>query len=461
VLASPADAKSRGALPTAPNPERLSPTLRSVLILLALSIFINYIDRGNLSIAAPLLKDELHLSPAELGILLSSFFWTYTAFQIPSGWLIDRIDVTWVLALGFFLWSCATTVTGLVHGFAALLVARLVLGVGEAVAYPSYAKILARDFSLRHRGLGNGAIAAGQFSGPAVATLAGGILMARFGWRPFFIVLGFISLAWLIPWMFYTRPLRIVSSPGRAFRRLARSEKAGQATQSPEVINRAAAREPPPMIAIVQQRSFSGACISHFCCNYLVYFLLTWLPYYLVRQRNFSMQSMAKIGGLVFLVSAISSVVSGWLSDHWIDTGPSGSRIRKFMFIIGLAGGGVSLTLAVVVPPVLSVVLLLAASTFYGIANPLLFAGAQTLAGPDAAGQWVGAQNFVGNFAGIVAPALTGFLVELTGNFFWAVAVLGTLTLVGSLSWLFVVGPIAPVCWAPDRPSPAGESVGL
>jgi MFS transporter, ACS family, D-galactonate transporter len=435
-------------LPSTPHPEKLSPTLRGVLVLLTLSIFINYVDRGNLSIAAPLLKDELHLSPAELGILLSSFFWTYTAFQIPSGWLIDRVDVTWVLALGFFLWSCATTVTGLLHGFAALLAARLVLGVGEAVAYPSYAKILARDFSIRHRGLGNGAIAAGQFSGPAVATLAGGILMARFGWRPFFIVLGLISLAWLIPWMIITRPLR---EPGP----LKRPESAtGNAIRASTIVNRIAMREPPAMSEIVQQRSFSGACIAHFACNYLVYFLLTWLPYYLVRQRNFSMDSMAKIGGLVFLMSALSSVVSGWLSDHGIETGPSGSPVRKTMFVAGLAGSGLSLMAAMIVPPALSVVLLTAAGTFYGVANPLLFAGTQTLAGPDAAGQWMGAQNFVGNWAGIVAPALTGFLVGWSGNFVWAVAVLGVLTLIGSLSWLFVVGPIAPVSWRSRAAAP-------
>jgi MFS transporter, ACS family, D-galactonate transporter len=431
-------------LPTAANSERLSGTLRGVLVLLALSIFINYIDRGNLSVAAPLLKDELHLSPAQLGTLLSSFFWTYTAFQIPSGWLIDRLDVTWVLALGFFIWSCATTATGLMHGFVALLIVRLVLGMGEAVAYPSYAKLLARDFSLRHRGLGNGAIAAGQFSGPAVATLAGGILMARFGWRPFFIVLGLITLAWLVPWLAYTRPLRGASA--------SRAGAEGIKSSDREIAEPAVLREPPSMTAIVRQRSFSGACISHFCCNYLVYFLLTWLPYYLVRQRHFSMTSMAKIGGLAFLLSAISSLVSGWLSDHWIDAGPSGSRVRKVLFVIGLAGAGVSLTFAMIVPPTLSVVLLLTASSFYGIANPLLFAGAQTLAGPYAAGQWMGAQNFVGNFAGIVAPWLTGILVELTGNFFWAVAVLGALTVVGSLSWLFVVGPVAPVSWRSDAP---------
>lgn len=447
-------------MPSAPHSERLSPTLRGVLILLTLSIFINYIDRGNLSIAAPLLKDELHLSPAELGILLSSFFWTYTAFQIPSGWLIDRLDVTWVLAAGFFLWSCATTVTGLLHGFMALLVVRLVLGVGEAVAYPSYAKILARDFSVQHRGLANGAIAAGQFTGPAVATLAGGILMARFGWRPFFIVLGLISLAWLIPWVFASRPLHgartsTVVASGVGYSTQPEPPAIGRAQSAVE--NRIAMREAPGIIEIIVQRSFSGTCIAHFSCNYVVYFLLTWLPYYLVRQRNFSMQTMAKIGGLVFLMSALCSVISGWLSDHWIQSGPSGSRARKMMFVIGLAGSGMSLMAAMLVPPAGSVVLLIAASTFYGIANPLLFAGTQTLAGPDAAGQWMGAQNFVGNWAGIAAPALTGFLVEWTGNFVWAVAVLGALSVVGSLAWLFIVGPIAPVRWrtrvasAPER----------
>ncbi|HXW56144.1 MAG TPA: MFS transporter [Candidatus Cybelea sp.] len=403
---------------------KLARPLRRVLLLLTLSIFINYIDRGNLSIAAPLLKDELGLAPWELGILLSSFFWTYTAFQIPSGWLTDRVDVSWVLAGGFLIWSCATAATGLMHGFIALLAVRLVLGMGEAVAYPSYAKILARDFSIRHRGVGNGAIAAGQFCGPAIGTLAGGMLMVRFGWRPFFIVLGLVSMGWLIPW-FRWRP-----RPGAA----------------------SVARRGPPepgshITAILKQRSFWGASVSHFCCNYLVYFLLTWLPYYLVRERNCSMDRMAKIGGLAFLLSAVCSVISGWISDRWIAPRPSASRGRKKLFVVGLAGAGVSLMLCVIATPSISVALLLAGSSLYGICNPHLFAGAQTLAGPLAAGQWMGVQNFVGNFAGIAAPALTGFLVSVTGHFFWPFAVLGVLTLVGSLSWLFIVGPVEPVTW--------------
>jgi len=113
------------------------------LVLLAFSLLINYIDRGNLSLAAPFLKDELRLSPWQLGILFSAFFWTYTALQFGMGWVVDRFEVNHVIALGFLIWSLATAATGLVQGFAMLLLMRLMLGVGEAVAFPSCSKILA------------------------------------------------------------------------------------------------------------------------------------------------------------------------------------------------------------------------------------------------------------------------------------------------------------------------------
>src|ERR1035441_1138253 len=131
---------------TAPRRKAIPGPLLLVLILLGLSVFINYVDRGNLSIAAPLLKDELRISASQLGILLSAFFWTYALMQIPSGWLVDRFDVKWVFATGFFVWSAATAVTGLLHGFAALLIARVILGLGESVAFPSYSKILGGYF---------------------------------------------------------------------------------------------------------------------------------------------------------------------------------------------------------------------------------------------------------------------------------------------------------------------------
>ena len=191
------NAENRGApcmTPTFSNTERLSAASGGLLALLAIAVFLNFVDRGNLSIAAPLLKDELRLSPSQLGILLSSFFWTYTFCQIPAGWIVDRFDLSWVLALGFIVWSSATFVTGFVPGFAALLAIRLILGIGESVAYPSCWNILARYFPEYHRGVASAVGQAGQASGPAVATFAGGMLIGRFGWRPFFIILGLASL---------------------------------------------------------------------------------------------------------------------------------------------------------------------------------------------------------------------------------------------------------------------------
>jgi ACS family D-galactonate transporter-like MFS transporter len=126
--------------------------LSRVLFLLAFSVFINYLDRGNLSIAAPLLKNEFQLSATQLGVLLSSFFWTYSFFLPLSGWLVDRFDVKWVIAGGFILWSAATAATGVVHEFGTLLLARLALGAGESVSYPACSTILSRYFPEHKRG---------------------------------------------------------------------------------------------------------------------------------------------------------------------------------------------------------------------------------------------------------------------------------------------------------------------
>src|SRR5215469_16787034 len=126
---------------TAADKSRSLRTFAPTLVLLAILGFINYLDRSNLSIAAPLLKDELHISASQLGILLSAFFWTYTAMQFVCGWFVDRFDVNRVIAAGFLLWSLATAATGLVRGFAMLLAMRLMLGIGESVMAPTWSKI--------------------------------------------------------------------------------------------------------------------------------------------------------------------------------------------------------------------------------------------------------------------------------------------------------------------------------
>jgi ACS family D-galactonate transporter-like MFS transporter len=171
------------------------------------------------------------------------------------------------------------------------------------------------------------------------------------------------------------------------------------------------------------------------------------MPFYLVHERNFSMNKMARIGGAAFLLCALSSLISGPLTDRAIAAGGSPTRVRKTMLVVGLSGAGLLLVLCVIATPNLSIVLLLAGSGFYGLSNPHIFAAAQALAGPNVAGKWMGFQNFIGNFAGIIAPALTGLLVDRTHHFFWPFAVTGVVALIGSLSWIYVVGPIDPVSW--------------
>src|SRR5258707_8311666 len=153
----------------------IPPALWGILALMFVSVAINYIDRGSLSTAAPLLQAEMRIPPARLGLLLSSFFWTYALMQIVSGLVVDRCEVTWVMAFGFALWSIATAATGLAGSFVVLLILRLLLGIGESVAYPCYSKIIAAYFSEHQRGLANGLIDAGTKLGPPLGMLSGGM----------------------------------------------------------------------------------------------------------------------------------------------------------------------------------------------------------------------------------------------------------------------------------------------
>jgi ACS family D-galactonate transporter-like MFS transporter len=402
--------------------KKLPRELRYVLALLAFSVFINYIDRGNLSIAAPMLKDELGMSASQLGLLLSSFFWTYSLFLILSGWLVDRVSVSWVMAIGFFLWSAATTATGFLHGFTALLVVRLILGMGESVAYPAYSKILAKYFPASQRASANSIIASGLACGPAFGMLLGGVLMSRFGWRSFFVVLGSISLVWLLPWFLW-----MPRGPGIA----------AQMQVGPE----------PTTLEILQLRSAWGTFLGLFCAAYSLYFLVAWLPFYLVRERHFSMDAMAKIGGAVFLTQAVFSIVSGRISDRWIAAGGTRTRVHMTFMIAGLLGTGGCLLASCVVGPTLSVVLLLLVGASVGSTTASIWPISQTLAGPRASGRWTGLQCAFANTAGALASALTGFILDRTGNFFWAFAVAAALCIAGVLSWWLLVCPVEPVIW--------------
>ncbi|HEY4299962.1 MAG TPA: MFS transporter [Candidatus Didemnitutus sp.] len=391
-------------------------------LMLFASVLICYIDRSNLAVAAPLLKVELELTPAKLGTLLSAFFWSYACCQLGAGWLVDRFNVNRVLAGGFFLWTLATAATGLVGSFAALFALRLLLGVGESVAYPAYAKIFATCYNEGQRGLANSLIDVGCKCGPALGTFAGGTFMAAYGWRPFFLLLGMAALPWLPCW------IRWMPRGWRQTRSVTGADGPG-------------------VLEILGRRSAWATFLGLFAGNYFWYFLLNWLPYYLVHERHFSMETMAVAGSVPFLCSAASTSIAGWLSYRALAAGASPTRVRKTCTVAGLGGAGVIAFVPLCEDFHLAMALLILASVCYGVFSTSPWAIAQTIAGPQAAGRWAGWQNFIGNLSGVAAAAVTGFVVDRTGNFVWPFALTAAVAVAGAIVYLLMLGPVEPAKW--------------
>src|SRR6476619_1758484 len=172
----------------------------TLVFLLGTAVFLNYVDRGAMGIAAPLMKGELGLSEETYGIAFSAFFWIYAPVQFFAGWLCDRFSVYKLMAGGILLWAGSTFLMGFAGGFTSLLVLRIMLGVGESLAFPGSSKIIARHVPPERRGVANAALAMGIALGPAVGTLAGGLMVAHWGWRAMFFVFGALTLLWLAPW---------------------------------------------------------------------------------------------------------------------------------------------------------------------------------------------------------------------------------------------------------------------
>jgi ACS family D-galactonate transporter-like MFS transporter len=204
---------------------------------------------------------------------------------------------------------------------------------------------------------------------------------------------------------------------------------------------------------IVRQRAFWGASAVLFSSNYINYFLLTWLPYYLVRDRGFSMEQMGSAGAGIFLSYALALPVFGWLSDRWIAAGATPTLARKTITSTGLAGAGILLAICSTQEPVTAVVILCLAKAFHGACSSNQWAIYQTLAGPRSVGRWIGMQNCLANISGVIAPSATGLIVDATGGFIWPFMIAACVALGGAAAVLFVIGPVRQVDW-PVRMAP-------
>ena len=406
------------------EPLRPAQTAMPVVLLLAAVLFINYVDRGALPTAAHLIADDLALNEKQLGLLFSAFFWTYTLSQVPMGWLAERYGANRVLAGGLALWAVATMGAGFAHSFPMLLALRLLLGVGESVGFPCVAKLLAAVVPVKSLGMANGVVACGYLFGPAVGTFVGGMLMARHGWRAAFLVFGALSLLWLIPW--------------------SRAALPAPATRRSEA-------DTPGLRAVLRQPAVWGTSLGLFSSNYVFYFMLTWMPFYLVRERGFSTVEMAQIAGTAYAVNALSAVSAGWLTDRLIVAGRTANRVYKATMAWSHLGFVACMVCMALGARPLAIGALFLYQVLCGAQSPGVYAIPQILAGPRATGRWVGIQNSVGSFAGVVAPAATGFIVDATHQFTAAFLLAGAVSLLGLVGWVLMLPPLVQIRW-PEAP---------
>jgi MFS family permease len=394
----------------------------TLVFLVSTAVFITYVDRGTLATAAPLMQDELHLSASQLGVLLSAFYYGYALAMAPVSWLVERYGAPRVLALGLVVWSFATLATGFASGFATILALRVLLGLGESPAFPAASKVFAHSLDISKLGLANGWLSFGYLLGPVVGTLVGGLMMAAYGWRPVFIFFGCLSLLWLLPWN------RVVLPPSVA-------------AAQPSI-------RPPSLRQILCQRSLWGACLGMFSANYSFYFILAWLPFYLVKARGLSIESMAWTASWAYLLNAVAALWMGWFTDRRIQAGASPTVFYKSLMALFHIAGIICMAAMVLLPTSGAIATLFVFEFIVGVASPGLFAIPQIIAGPSAAGRWVGIQNAAGALPGFVAPVVTGILVDRTGQFALAFEIAAAVNVLGLIGWLLLVQKVAPLRWA-------------
>ena len=392
--------------------------------LLGVAVILSYVDRGLLAVSGPLLKGELGISATEFGLAVSAFFWVYAPAQLICGWLVDRFDAKRLFAGGIALCGIATALMGAVGGLISLVALRVVLGFSQSFCFTGSSKMIAHHCRPETRGAANGTVMCGIGLGQMVGAGAGGLVMALLGWRAMCVFFGLLTLAWLVPW---------------AWVRVRKHDAAGDPQAAV------------PLGAILRRRAVWGSAAAHFCNNYGLYFVITWLPLYLVAERGMSIVWMATVTAAIYGIQALCSLAGGWWSDRLVANGRHEGDVRKAAQVLANVIKASAIVASAMVSGETAMIFWLAvAAAMMGVTNSQNFAVAQLFAGPRAAGRWVGIQNFGGNCAGILGPVITGLIVDASDSYAVAFAVAGAITLGAALFWGLVVPRMEPVWWEED-----------
>jgi MFS family permease len=410
-------------------------TTGRVYILLCAMFFIEYIDRVNLSVAAPVIKTELALSNTQLGIALSAFGYCYATFQIINGFIGDRFGPRLTLTLCGLLWTAGTIASGFVGGLASLVFARMLVGLGEAGTIPTGARVMSNWVPSNRRGFAQGfthscARFAAGVTPPIVV-----VLMGFVGWRGAFVVLGMISFIWVVVWATYFR-----NDP-----REHKSITPGELADLP-------AFHPPQrdLRTIPFGRLFVRIlpiALVFFCHAWTLWLFLTWLPTFFAESYHLALKASALFTSAVFLAGMIGDTAGGILSDGILKRTGDLNKARRDAIIVGFAGSLIFLLPVLFVHDALIITLTLAASLFFlEMTEGPIWAVPIDVA-PNFAGIAGGIMSTAAGIAAVASPATFGLMVDWTGSYSIPFVVSMGLAGVGIVLAFFV---------RPDRPVATG-----
>lgn len=383
-----------------------------VIVLIGLGLSVSHADRVLLAIAAPQLTAEQHLSGTELGILLSAFAWTYTFFQLPAGWLVDRFGPRRVMAVALVCWSLACAATGLGADLAFLMACRLLLGIFESPLHAIAHSTMAKVMSDRRRGLASAIYAKGTSLGPAFGTLFGSYLLLKLGWGNMFIVFGLGSLVFLIPWL--------MAVP--------------KALDAP--VERSTRMNWPIIRELLGRRAVWGISLGYFGFLYVFYVKATWLPTYLAKTRGLSTAEIAWFASASPLIAIVAGPAAGWFCDWLIGRGYSQTLVRKTAIGLGLLLSAAIVPAAYAQEAGAAAWLFVLALAGESIAAANMLALPSAVAPKDHAGFVGSLQQMMGGLGGIASPILTGILFDATQRFETAILFAGAMLGLAGLSFL-------------------------
>lgn len=398
-----------------------------VLGLTVAAYMITYMDRVVISNAVPAITKDLGLSLVTMGWILSAFRWGYAWFQIPGGWLGDRIGPRKALTLIVSWWSIFTSATGLAWNASSMVAVRFLFGVGESGAFPIATRSLSRWMLPSERGFAQGITHAGSRLGAALTPALVVYLIADYGWRPTFVIFGALGLIWAAVWYWYYRDTPAQhGSVNEAERELIHSAIGGA---------RSATSRHVPWRAILSSSTLWVVCTMYFCYGYCISIYLDWFPTYLKQYRQFSLRQMGLFMSLTLVGGILGDASGGMISDFIARRSGNLKKARRVVAMAGflLAGAAIlpaTLTSSPMACVWLTCVVLFALELTVGIswAIPLDIGG-------DYAGSVSAVMNTWGNIGGAISPTVLAYLVRGYG---WNVpfVVAAVLCLVAALLYL-------------------------